>query len=79
MQLKKHGIHQLIVTGLIAHTFVEATVGYAVERGYEVTVVKEATASYSDKEMHAALDVNIPNYASAIVTTTETVDSISSL
>ena len=56
LQLKKHGIHQLIVTGLIAHTFVEATVRYAVELGYEVTVVKEATASYSDKEMHAALD-----------------------
>ena len=29
--------------------------------------------------MHAALDVNIPNYASAIVTTNEVVDSISSL
>jgi hypothetical protein len=33
----------------------------------------------SDVEMHAALDVNIPNYASAIVTTNEIVDSISSL
>ena len=29
--------------------------------------------------MHAALDVNIPNYASAIVSTSEIVDSISSL
>lgn len=29
--------------------------------------------------MHAALDVNIPNYASAIVTTDQIVDSISSL
>jgi hypothetical protein len=29
--------------------------------------------------MHAALDVNIPNYASAIVTTDEVVDSISFL
>jgi ureidoacrylate peracid hydrolase len=29
--------------------------------------------------MHAALDINIPNYASAIVTTNEVVDSISSL
>ena len=28
--------------------------------------------------MHAALDVNIPNYASAIVTTNEVVDAISS-
>jgi ureidoacrylate peracid hydrolase len=42
-------------------------------------MVKDATASYSDEEMHAALDVNIPNYASAIVTTNEAVDSIFSL
>jgi len=38
-----------------------------------------ATASHSDREMHAALDVNIPNYATAIVTTNEIVESISSL
>ena len=79
LQLKKHGIHKLIIMGLIAHTCVEATVRYAAELGYEVTMVKDATASYSDKEMHAALDVNIPNYASAIVNTKEIVDSISSL
>ena len=42
-------------------------------------MVKDATADYSDQEMHAALDINVPNYASAIVTTTEIVDSISSL
>ena len=79
LQLKKHGIHQLIVMGLIAHTCVEATVRYAAELGYEATLVKDATADYSDVEMHTALDVNIPNYASAIVTTDEVVDSISSL
>ena len=78
LQLKKHGIHKLIVVGLIAHTCVEATVRYAAELGYEVTVVKDATASYSDKEMRAALEVNIPNYATAIVTTDEIVDAISS-
>ena len=79
LQLKRHGIHQLIVIGLIAHTCVEATVRYAAELGYEVTMVKDATASYSDREMHAALDVNIPNYASAIVRANEIVDAISSL
>jgi ureidoacrylate peracid hydrolase len=79
LQLKKHGIHRLIVMGLIAHTCVEATVRYAAELGYEVTVVRDATADYSDVEMHAALDVNLPSYASAIVTTTEVVDAISSL
>ncbi|HEX6825313.1 MAG TPA: hypothetical protein VF077_03270 [Nitrospiraceae bacterium] len=34
---------------------------------------------WSDEEMHAALDINIPNYASAIVTTNDVADSISSL
>jgi nicotinamidase-related amidase len=79
LQLKKHGIHQLIVIGLIAHTCFEATVRFAAELGYEVTVVKDATADYSDEEMHAALDINIPNYVSAIVITNEIVDLISSL
>lgn len=77
--LKKHGVHQLIVIGLIAHTCIEATVRYAAELGYEVTMVKDATADYSDKEMHAALDINIPNYANAVVTTDEVIASISSL
>ena len=77
--LKKHSIHQLIVMGLIAHTCMEATVRHAAELGYEATVVKDATADYSDREMHAALDINLPNYASAIAATTEIVDSISSL
>jgi nicotinamidase-related amidase len=57
---------------------VEATIRFAAELGYEVTMVRDATADYSNEEMHAALDVNIPNYASAIVTTAEVVDSISS-
>jgi ureidoacrylate peracid hydrolase len=79
LQLKKHGMHKLIVIGLIAHTCVEATVRYAVELGYEVTMVRDATADYSDNEMHAALDVNIPSYASAIVTTNQIVEALSSV
>ena len=79
LQLKKHGIHQLIVIGLIAHTCIEATVRYAAELGYEVTVVRDATADYSDEMMRAALDVNIPNYASAIVSTEEIVAAIVTL
>src|SRR5215510_3673670 len=79
VQLKKHGIHKLIVIGLRANTCVESTIRFAAELGYEVTMVKDATASFSDEEMHAALDINIPNYASAIVTTHEVVDALSSL
>jgi len=79
LQLKKHGIHKLIVIGLIAHTCIEATVRFAAELGYEVTVISDAVADYSDREMHAALEVNLPNYASAIVSTAVIVDSISTL
>ena len=79
LQLKRHSIHQLIIIGLIAHTCVEATVRHAAELGYDVTVVMDATADYSHEEMHAALDVNIPNYASAIVSTDQIVESIASL
>ena len=79
LQLKKNGIHKLIAIGLIAHTCVEATVRFAAEFGYDVIVVKDATADYSDVEMRAALEVNLPNYASAIVIASEVVGAISAL
>lgn len=74
LQLKKHGIQRLIVMGLIAHTCLEATVRFAAELGYEVTVIRDATADFSDREMHAALDVNIPSYATAIMTANDVID-----
>jgi nicotinamidase-related amidase len=46
LQLKKHGLHKLIVIGLIAHTCAESTVRFAAELDYEVTVVKDATATW---------------------------------
>jgi nicotinamidase-related amidase len=77
-QLKRQGIHRLIVIGLIAHTCIESTVRFAAELGYDVTVVKDAVADYSDEMMRAALEINMPNYASAIVPTTEILEAIAS-
>jgi len=77
--LKRHGTQKLIVTGLIAHTCVESTVRFAVELGYDVTLVQDATADYSDEFMQAKLVSNLPNYASAIVATEELVESLSSI
>ncbi|MCW2241966.1 isochorismatase family cysteine hydrolase [Azospirillum canadense] len=77
VQLKRHGIHRLIVIGLVAHTCIEATVRFAAELGYDVTVVKDAVADYSDEMMHAALEINMPNYASNIVTTKEIIAALS--
>ncbi len=66
------------VAAVTKHYGVEATARFAAELGYEATMVKDATADYSDEEMHAALDVNIPNYAGAVVSTGEVVESLSS-
>jgi hypothetical protein len=60
----------------VAHACVEATVRFAAELGYAITAVKDATTSYSDDHMHAALDINMPNYASAIVITDQLVESL---
>jgi ureidoacrylate peracid hydrolase len=77
LQLNRHGVQKLIAMGLIAHTCLEATVRDGAELGYDVTVVKDATANYSDRHMHAALEINIPNYASALATTDEIVEAAS--
>lgn len=76
--LKKHGIHKLIVMGLIAHTCVESTVRFAAELGYDVTMAKDATGDYADELMNAALNLNIPNYAS-VETTDQIIESIDSV
>jgi nicotinamidase-related amidase len=77
LQLKKHGIHKLIVVGLIANTCIDSTVRFAAELGHEVTLVKDATASRTSEEMTATLQVNLPHYAAAIVTADELLDALS--
>jgi hypothetical protein len=42
-------------------------------------VLRDATADYTDEMMYAALDVNIPNYASAIAGTEDIVAAIATL
>ncbi len=73
LQLKKFGRQKLIVMGLRANTCIESTVRYAVELGYEVTLVKDAIASYSWDQMRSTIDENLPNYARSIVETVEIV------
>jgi ureidoacrylate peracid hydrolase len=76
LQLKKRGIHRLIIIGLIANTCIEATARFAAELGYEVIVIKDATASLTWEEMKATLEVNLPHYAVAIITTDELLNEL---
>lgn len=79
LQLKKHGIQKLIVIGCIANTCIESTVRYAVELGYEATLIKDAIAAFSWQEMSATLEVNLPNYAKAIISTDQLLEELSAV
>jgi len=54
LQLKQHGVRRIILVGLIANTCIEATGRFGMELGYHVTLVKDATAAFSQEGMHAA-------------------------
>jgi len=71
LQLKKHGIQRVIVIGLLANTYIDSTVRFAAELGYEVTLVKDAIGSRSWDEMKATLEVNASHHARAILSTEE--------
>lgn len=78
-QLKQHGIQRLVLIGMIANTCIESTGRFGMELGYHVTLVKDATATFSQEAMHAAHEINGPTFAHAILTTSEVVALFRSL
>jgi nicotinamidase-related amidase len=75
-QLKQHGISHVVVVGLLADTCIESTGRFAMELGYHVTLVRDATAALRPEQMHAAHELNGPTYAHAIVAAGELVTTL---
>jgi len=73
-QLRQRGVDRVVLVGLIANTCIEGTARYAMELGYHVTLVRDATAAFTRDAMRAAHEINGPAYAHAIVTTREAVE-----
>ncbi|MER6981046.1 cysteine hydrolase [Streptomyces carpinensis] len=73
MRLRQHGITHVVAVGVLANTCVETTARFAMELGYHVTLVRDATAAYTPEMMHAAHELIGPTFAHAILTTTELV------
>jgi nicotinamidase-related amidase len=69
MQLRQRGIERVVLVGMLANTCIEATGRYAMELGYHVTLVSDATAAFTPEAMHAAHTINGPTYAHDIMTT----------
>ena len=49
---------------------------YAAELGYDVSRVKDAIASYKWEEMRATLEINLPNYATSILSGADTIAAL---
>jgi nicotinamidase-related amidase len=73
--LRQHGIEKVILIGVIANSCIEATGRYAMELGYHVTIVTDATAAFNPEGMVAA-KTNAPLYAHAILTSQELLTSL---
>jgi nicotinamidase-related amidase len=74
--LKQKGITHVILIGLLANTCMECTGRFAMELGYHVTLVRDATAAFSKEMMHAAHELNGPTFAHGILTTAELVATL---
>jgi nicotinamidase-related amidase len=72
-QLRQHGIEHIVLAGLTAPGCVEGTGRWALELGYSVTLVKDATAAFSGEHMHAAVELNGPLYAESVLTTDDVI------
>jgi nicotinamidase-related amidase len=75
-QLKQQGITHVIVIGLLANTCIESTSRFAMELGYHVTLVRDATAAFKKEMMHAAHELNGPTYAHEILTTADLIAAL---
>ena len=79
LQLGKRKISRVILGGMSANLCVEAHMRELVERGFEVLVVKDATAAARHPELgdgYKAALVNFGYIASAVLTTDEAVEAI---
>jgi nicotinamidase-related amidase len=81
LQLRKRGVSKVILAGMSANLCVEAHMRELIEQGFDVIVVKDATAAAQHPELgdgYAAALTNFGFIASAVVTTDEAVANLAS-
>jgi nicotinamidase-related amidase len=79
LQLRKRGINKVLLGGMSANLCVEAHLREFIEQGFEVTVVKDATAGAKHPELGDGYQAALINYgyiANAVLTTDEAVKAM---
>ena len=81
LQLRKRGMNKVILGGMSANLCVEAHLRELLEQGFEVAVVKDATAGARHPELGDGYQAGLINFgyiANAVLTTDETVKAMES-
>ena len=79
LQLRKRGINKVVLGGMSANLCVEAHLRELIEQGFEVTVVKDATAGALHPELGDGYQAALINYgyiANSVLTTNEAVKAM---
>jgi nicotinamidase-related amidase len=79
LQLRKRGIDKVILAGMSANLCVEAHLREMLEQGFEVAVIKDATAGARHPELgdgYKAAIVNFGYIANAVMTTNDAVEAM---
>jgi nicotinamidase-related amidase len=81
LQLRKRGIDKVILAGMSANLCVEAHLRELLEQGFEVVVVKDATAAaqVAEGDGYQAALINFRYLASAVWTTADAVGRMSAV
>lgn len=82
LQLRKRGMNKVILAGMLANLCVESHLRELIEQGFEVAVVKDATAGPRHPligDGYAAAIINYGFIANAVLATTDAVKGMKSL
>ena len=80
LQLRKRGIDKVILAGMSANLCVEAHMRELLEQGFDVTIVKDATAAAITPDLGNGYETTLTNFrfmANAVLTTEDAVNSLS--
>jgi nicotinamidase-related amidase len=80
LQLRKKGVSQIILAGMAANLCIESHLRELIEQGFEVAVVRDATAGprLPDGDGYLAAIINFRYLAHALLTTEQTVRELTS-
>jgi nicotinamidase-related amidase len=79
LQLRKRGVNKVVLAGMSANLCIESHLRELLEQGFEVAVVKDATAAAQHPELgdgYAAALTNFAYIANAVLTTDEAVEAM---